>query len=169
MRVDIFGVREGGEIDGTLIAPLRPTCRPCEPGEKYLLETVIRTLKMGHLFTQGTVDSNEVWLDVTVTQRRSGDRPQRGSRSREAERSRSRGRTLSTSSCWTRTATASIAAMLRTSSLRSTTTRSRPVPGRPCIMDWSCPMICDAPVTVEVKLQYRKFDQRYMDIVDEVE
>ena len=45
---------------------------------------MIRTLKLGHLFTQGTVDSNEVWLDVTVT---SGDRvigrsgaldPQRG-------------------------------------------------------------------------------------------
>ena len=38
-----------------------------EPGRSYLLETVIRTLKLGHLFTQGTADSNEVWLDVTVT------------------------------------------------------------------------------------------------------
>ncbi len=42
-----------------------------EPGREYVLETVIRTLKLGHLLTQGTVDSNELWLDVTVT---SGDR-----------------------------------------------------------------------------------------------
>ena len=71
VRVDLFGVREGGEIDGKLIAPLRPQVPTLEPGKKYLLETVIRTLKLGHLFTQGTVDSNEVWLDVTVS---SGDR-----------------------------------------------------------------------------------------------
>ena len=29
---------------------------------------MIRTLKMGHHFTEGTADSNEVWLDITVTQ-----------------------------------------------------------------------------------------------------
>ena len=28
-------------------------------------EVVIRTLTLGHPFTQGTVDSNEVWVDVT--------------------------------------------------------------------------------------------------------
>ena len=27
---------------------------------------MIRTVKMGHVFTQGTSDSNEVWLEVTV-------------------------------------------------------------------------------------------------------
>ncbi len=71
VRVDIFGVRVGGEIDGKLIAPLRPEVPTLQAGEKYLLETVVRTLKLGHLFTQGTVDSNEVWLEVKVT---SGDR-----------------------------------------------------------------------------------------------
>ncbi|MEE8128836.1 MAG: multiheme c-type cytochrome, partial [Vicinamibacterales bacterium] len=67
MRVDIFGVREGGTIDGELIAPIRPDKPVLQPGRSYLLETVIRTMKMGHVFTQGTADSNEVWLDVTVT------------------------------------------------------------------------------------------------------
>jgi tetratricopeptide (TPR) repeat protein len=71
MRVDIFGVKDGGAIDGQLHAPLRPDVPALEPGKTYLLETVIRTLKLGHPFTQGTVDSNEVWLDVTV---KSGDR-----------------------------------------------------------------------------------------------
>ncbi|MGB6846692.1 MAG: multiheme c-type cytochrome, partial [Thermoanaerobaculia bacterium] len=67
MRVDIFGLRKGGTIEGPLVAPLRPEVPSLVPGEAYLLEAVIRTLKMGHLFTQGTADSNEVWLDVTVT------------------------------------------------------------------------------------------------------
>jgi hypothetical protein len=67
MRVDIFGLREGGTIEGPLTAPLRPQVPALVPGEAYLIETVIRTLKMGHQFTQGTSDSNEVWLDVTVT------------------------------------------------------------------------------------------------------
>jgi tetratricopeptide (TPR) repeat protein len=71
MRVDLFGIREEGRIEGALTAPLRPTVPTLEPGRSYLLETVIRTLKMGHTFTQGTTDSNEVWLNVTVT---SGDR-----------------------------------------------------------------------------------------------
>jgi len=71
MRVDLFGVREGGQVEGALTAPLRPEVPPLEPGRSYLLDTVIRTVKMGHTFTQGTTDSNEIWLDVTVT---SGDR-----------------------------------------------------------------------------------------------
>ncbi len=70
LRVDIFGLKSGGSINGPLIAPLRPQVPALEPGETYLLETVLRTLKLGHLFTQGTADSNEVWLEVTV---RSGD------------------------------------------------------------------------------------------------
>lgn len=66
MRVDLFALRRGGTIDGELLAPIRPTVPMLEPGESYLLETVIRTLKMGHLFTQGTTDSNQIWLDVRV-------------------------------------------------------------------------------------------------------
>lgn len=66
MRLDIFGIREEGRTDGELVAPLRPEVPELEPGGTYLVETVIRTAKMGHLFTQGTVDSNEVWIDVEV-------------------------------------------------------------------------------------------------------
>ena len=66
LRVDIFGLKPGGTIDSPLIAPLRPDVPVLEPGRPYLLETVLRTLKPGHLFTEGTADSNEVWLEVTV-------------------------------------------------------------------------------------------------------
>lgn len=67
VRVDLFGVRRGGTIDGPLEAPVRPEVPTLEPGESYLFETVIRTLKMGHILTQGTADSNQLWLDVTVS------------------------------------------------------------------------------------------------------
>jgi tetratricopeptide (TPR) repeat protein len=67
LRVDIFGVKEGGGIDGTLTAPLRPSVPGLKPGHRYLLEVVVRTLKLGHPFTQGTVDSNEIWVDTKAS------------------------------------------------------------------------------------------------------
>src|SRR5262249_30499456 len=48
-----------------------PELPALQPGKRYLLDTVIRTVKMGHPFTQGTADSNEVWLELTV---KSGER-----------------------------------------------------------------------------------------------
>ncbi|HTI71931.1 MAG TPA: multiheme c-type cytochrome [Candidatus Limnocylindria bacterium] len=67
VRVDLFGVKEGGTIDAPLVAPLRPNVPKLKPGKTYLVETVIRTLKLGHLLTQGTVDSNELWAEASVT------------------------------------------------------------------------------------------------------
>jgi len=67
LRVDIFGVKEGGAIDSPLLAPLRPRVPALKPGKSYLIEVVLRTMKLGHAFTQGTADSNEVWSDVKVT------------------------------------------------------------------------------------------------------
>jgi hypothetical protein len=66
LRMDIFGVKEGGAIDGGLTAPLRPQTPALKRGGRYLIEVVLRTLKLGHPFTQGTVDSNEVWVDATA-------------------------------------------------------------------------------------------------------
>ena len=67
MRVDLFGLKRGGTIDGELVAPLRPEVPELVPGESYLLEAVVRTVKMGHIFSEGTADSNEIWLEVTAT------------------------------------------------------------------------------------------------------
>jgi tetratricopeptide (TPR) repeat protein len=60
-------VKGGGTIDGALRAPIRPAVPALRPGTTYLLETVVRTLKVGHPLTQGTADSNELWLDVTAS------------------------------------------------------------------------------------------------------
>lgn len=66
VRIDIFALREGGEVDGKLIAPLRPEIPRLEPGKSYLVETVVRTLGLGHPFSQGTVDSNEIWVELVA-------------------------------------------------------------------------------------------------------
>lgn len=67
LRVDIFGIREGGAIDGELLAPLGSRYEALEAGRTYLVEIVLRTLTVGHVFTQGTADSNEVWVDVKAS------------------------------------------------------------------------------------------------------
>lgn len=64
LRLDLFGLKEGGTIDGELTAPLRPAVPALEPGRTYLLEVVLRTLRLGHQFSQGTADSNEIWVDA---------------------------------------------------------------------------------------------------------
>ncbi|EMI47010.1 Tetratricopeptide TPR_2 repeat protein [Rhodopirellula sp. SWK7] len=67
LRVDLFGLRKGGSVSGELIAPLGDRTK-VDPGETYLIETVLRTLTLGHHFTQGTTDSNEIWIELTATQ-----------------------------------------------------------------------------------------------------
>lgn len=164
LRVDLFGLREGGEIDGPLHAPLRPLVPTLRPGETYLLEAVIRTLKLGHLFTQGTADSNEVWLDVTVSSggrvigRSGGLDPARGNEvdpwahfvnvfmlDREGRRIDRRN-------------PQDIFTPLYNHQIP-------PGAGQTVQYELTLPPDLQAPVTVEIKLQYRKFDQRYMDYV----
>jgi tetratricopeptide (TPR) repeat protein len=164
MRVDLFGVREGGEIDGKLIAPLRPTVPTLVPGERYLLETVIRTLTMGHLFTQGTTDSNEVWLDVTVT---SGGRVI----GRSGALDSAKGNEVDP---WAHFVNVF---MLDKDGNRIDRRNAEdiftplydhqipPGAGQTVHYELQLPEDVKEPVTVEVKLQYRKFDQRYMDYV----
>ena len=71
VRVDIFGLREGGVIEGKLAGPLRPDVPELKAGNSYLVEVVVRTLGIGHPFSQGTVDSNEIWVELIA---RSGER-----------------------------------------------------------------------------------------------
>lgn len=65
VRVDVFAIRERGEVDGTLHV-VRPQLPQLLPGDTYLLEIVVRNLGVGHEFTQGTADSNEVWLHLQL-------------------------------------------------------------------------------------------------------
>jgi tetratricopeptide (TPR) repeat protein len=162
MRVDLFGIKEGGTIDGALHAPLRPAVPTLKPGEKYLLETVVRTLKLGHHFTQGTVDSNEVWLDVTV---RSGERiiGRSGGIDDHGE-----------VDPWSHFLNVY---MLDKEGNRINRRNPQdiftplynhqipPGAGQVAHFELQLPAALSAPVTIELKLQYRKFDKQYMDFV----
>lgn len=70
VRVDIFGLRESG-VDGPFLGPIRPESPRLKPAGRYLVEVVVRTLAIGHPFSQGTVDSNEIWVELVA---RAGDR-----------------------------------------------------------------------------------------------
>lgn len=162
MRVDVFGLREGGEVTGKLIAPLRPEVPTLKPGGKYLLETVIRTLKMGHVFTQGTADSNEVWLDVTV---RAGDRIIGRNGAMDAQQQ---------VDPWAHFVNVF---MLDRNGRRIDRRNAQDIftplynhqipPGAAATVHYALELPDDlnAPVTIDLKLQYRKFDKTYMDFV----
>lgn len=67
LQIDLFGLREGGSINGTLQSPLDEQVS-VESGKTYLIETVLRTMTLGHHFTQGTTDSNQIWIEMTAMQ-----------------------------------------------------------------------------------------------------
>lgn len=66
VRVDLFALQGEEEAETGEIAPLRPTLPNLEAGKRYRLDAVVRTLKLGHHLTQGTADSNELWLEISV-------------------------------------------------------------------------------------------------------
>ncbi|MCH8804855.1 MAG: tetratricopeptide repeat protein, partial [Planctomycetes bacterium] len=160
MRLDIFGVKEGGTIDGALHGPIRPLLPTLKPGETYLIETVIRTLKMGHTFTEGTADSNEVWLDVTVT---SGERVIGRSGGRDA--------TSGEVDPWSHFVNAYV---IDREGNRIDRRNAQDIfvalynhqipPGAGDVVHYRLrvPPEARGPITIDVKLLYRKFDTRYM-------
>nr|VFJ57033.1 MAG: Cytochrome c554 and c-prime [Candidatus Kentron sp. DK] len=159
LRVDIFGIKAGGSITGKLTAPLRPEIPALAPGENYLLEVVIRTLRVGHLFTQGTADSNQIWLEVTA---KAGDKiiARRGAREED-------GRV----DPWTHFLNAYL---LDRHGNRIDRRNAQDIftplynhqipPGAADVAHLSLkvPEDVPGPVTVTVKLQYRKFDTTYL-------
>ena len=66
LRIDLIGVRAEGRVDGEFRGPVGMAPTWVEPGETVLLESVVRTLKLGHPLTQGTADSNELWIEIEV-------------------------------------------------------------------------------------------------------
>jgi len=162
MRVDIFGVKEDASVDSKLLGPIRPVVPQLKPGSQYLLETIVRTLKVGHEFTQGTVDSNEVWLDVSL---QSGDRliGQSGGMDTKGEVDR-RSHFINVF-------------MLDRNGNRINRRNPQDIftplynhqipPGSGQVVHYSfrVPEDLTQPITATVKLQYRKFDYEYMEIV----
>jgi len=179
LRVDIFGIKEDGRIDGRLTAPLRPEIPALEPGKRYLLEVVLRTLRVGHLFTQGTADSNQVWLDVVIESSgkvigRSGGISEEDSRKVDkAARSHSSSSVSAPGRVdpWSHFVNAYL---LDRDGNRIDRRNAQDIftplynhqipPGAADVAHFSLliPPDVTGPVTVAVKLQYRKFDTTYL-------
>jgi tetratricopeptide (TPR) repeat protein len=162
LRLDIFGIKEGGAIDSPLTAPLRPDVPVLKRGHKYLLEVVLRTLKMGHPFTQGTVDSNEIWVDAKV-----------GSPGKIIGRSGGMG-LFNQVDPWSHFVSVY---MLDREGNRIDRRNPQDIftplynhqipPGAAQVVhyEFEVPLDQNKPLTMEVKLQYRKFDTLYMNYV----
>jgi len=163
MRVDLFGVKEDGRIDGKLVAPLRPEVPVLVPGRTYLIEAVIRTVKMGHVFTQGTADSNEVWMDVAA---RSGERTiGRSGAMRESDRAVDPWAHFVNSFVLDREGNR---INRRNAQDIFTPLYSNQIPpGAADVVHYLLEVPADVtePITVEVALRYRKFDTEYMQFV----
>ena len=162
MRVDIFGIKEGGAVDGKLHAPLRPRVPKLSAGRNYLLETVIRTLKLGHLFTQGTVDSNEVWLEVTVT---SGDRVIGRSGGMDGDREVDPWSHFVNVFLLDREGNRIARRNPQDIFVPLYNNQIPPGAGQTVHYELRLPAELSGPITVEVRLNYRKFDKQYTDFV----
>ena len=169
-RVDIFGIREGDDITGDLTAPLRPKMTELKPGQDYVFETLIRTLKVGHIFTQGTADSNEIWMDVTVVENAEYD--ENGVRTGGNVIGRSGGLNEDRKvDPWSHFVNVF---MLDKKGNRIDRRNAHDIfvplynhqipPGAAQAVHYGfkVPNKVAGPVTLEIKLQYRKFDQTYM-------
>ena len=160
--IELFAVRENGTIDGKLLGPVRPELPELEPGKRYLLEVVLRTLKLGHIFTQGTADSNEVWVELTA---RSGDRVIGRSGQIDGQ---------GFVDPWSHFVNALV---LDKDGNRIDRRNAQDIftplyshqmpPGAGQVMHYAIDLPADLtdPVEIEIKLNYRKFDQTYMNMI----
>ncbi len=163
MRVDLFGVREGGTIEGQLTAPLRPNVPTLKPGNRYLLETVIRTVKMGHHFTQGTTDSNEIWLEVSVN---AGDQQIGASGMMEEDNSVNPWSHFVNNFMLDRDGNRIDRRNAQDIFVPLYVHQIPPGAGQTVHYSFTMPDEVKAPVKARVRLLYRKFDSIYMDFVD---
>ncbi len=162
VRIDFFGLKEGGGVDSPLTAPLRPQVPTLKRGKNYLLEVVVRTVRLGHPFTQGTADSNEAWVDARAV-----------SGGRVVGRNGALG-AFNEVDPWSHFLNVF---MLDRDGNRIDRRNPQDIftplynhqipPGAAQVVHYSftVPDNLDAPLTVEIKLQYRKFDTKYMQYV----
>ena len=162
MRVDIFGLRAQPKVDAALTAPLRPQVPTLEPGQNYLLETVIRTVKLGHHFTQGTADSNEVWLEVIV---KSGDRII--SRSGEIDEQGDVDKWAHRVNLFMLDRNGDRINRRNAEDIFTPLYNHQMPPGTGQTVHYrlNVPKDIAAPLTVELRLKYRKFDSEYLRII----
>lgn len=162
-RVDIFGIRKEGTLEGELVAPLRPMVPELEAGKAYLLEAVIRTLKVGHHLTQGTVDSNELWLEVRAE---SGGRVIGISGGRTADGAVDEWSHFVNNFVIDKNGNRIARRNAQDIFIALYDHQLPPGAGQTAHYRLEIPEDIDAPVEVSVRLNYRKFDSGYIEFMD---
>jgi tetratricopeptide (TPR) repeat protein len=162
VRVDLFALRGGGTIDGPLLGPLRPEVPTLQPGQRYLVEVVVRTLGLGHPFSQGTTDSNEIWVELVA---------------REAQRVLGRSGGIGPDGSVDPFAHFINIYMLDRDGNRIDRRNPQDIfvplynkqipPGAGQVVHFGLEVPADVsgPIVLEARVNYRKFDRRYMDHV----
>ena len=160
LRVDLFGLRKGGDIDGELVAPLGPRTPEVVPGETYLLEAVIRNLRVGHAFTQGTADSNQVWLEVILR----SDETVVGHSGAVVDREGRVDRWSHFVNSYVLDRDGNRIARRNAEDIFTTLYNHQIPPGAADVVHYkfTVPETLSAPITVKARLKYRKFDTDYV-------
>ncbi len=65
VEIDLFGIKTDEiDLDTLQISDGRELTANNE--QTYIIEAVLKTKTLGHLFTQGTADSNQIWLEIAI-------------------------------------------------------------------------------------------------------
>jgi tetratricopeptide (TPR) repeat protein len=67
LRIDIPALRRGDDSVVYLPGSDGPGSAPMQPGERVEIDVTVRNLGVGHTFPGGTNDSNEGWIEFTVS------------------------------------------------------------------------------------------------------
>lgn len=165
VRIDLFGIKSDMK-DTASLTKLRPELPALQPGKSYIVEVVVRTLAVGHHFSQGTVDSNEIWVDF---QAMSGGK----------EFARNGGMTGTDSGEVDRWAHFINVHMLDRNGNRINRRNPQDIftplydkqipPGAAAVLHYRIDIPADArgPIDLTARLRYRKFDDEYMKYVYE--
>ncbi|MBO0699588.1 MAG: hypothetical protein J2P46_14425, partial [Zavarzinella sp.] len=172
LRIDIFGLKSGAADSDEIIGPIRPELPKLKPGESYTVEVVIRTLNLGHVFPQGTADSNEIWADFTATADgkeigRSGALKRPGTDIDSGDDSGEVDKWAHFTNVWMLDRNGNRIDRRNPQDIFAPLYDHQIPPGAANVVHYRLDVPADikGPVELSVRLRYRKFDYRYMDLV----
>ena len=172
LRIDIFGLKTGAADSDQVIGPLRPQLPKLKPGQSYTVEVVVRTLNVGHHFSQGTVDSNEIWVDFQA--KSGGKELARNGAMKKPGTAEDSGNDSGEVDPWSHFINVW---MLDRNGNRIDRRNPQDIftplydhqipPGAANVMHYRLDVPADAkePIELTAKLRYRKFDYKYMELV----
>jgi tetratricopeptide (TPR) repeat protein len=172
LRIDIFGLKSGAADSDDVIGPIRPELPKLQPGQSYTIEVVIRTLNLGHPFPQGTADSNEIWVDFAATADgkeigRSGALKRPGTDIDSTDDTGEVDKWAHFTNVWMLDRHGNRIDRRNPQDIFAPLYDHQIPPGAAQVVHYrlDVPVNVKGPVELSVRLRYRKFDYRYMELV----